>query len=407
MTQARTTICSQRSVARVGCRMSLLRDYGVYAISLFCPDCGAPNIHLHFAREVALVREQVELAGNLASEQSELAYRLMGNAHEDVLTAFEATLKTVYLYKVASRPPDAEEVKPVGNAFQNIERGQKRFAEFNFDPFGRLSPDALAVLMLNIQKRHVIGHNLGVADAAFAERAADARLGETVPLVGSDILQFAEIGQMVANHIDGWLANGALPPGAYQAPKKPIAAPAAKEPATLQIGELSPLGVRIGLWVSEQSQNGFGDVIPEETLRKAFPDAGDQLLGFAVAELAKDGYLETTSYLANWLPRMRATVDLFITFDPHAVKTDPSTDVVILVDMALAETDGVAAKELHKATGWPLRRFNPAFAYMVSQLDDRGVLKGGPEDYAARGFVLIESDRVDLHRFAGRLRRTA
>ena len=275
------------------------RDYGVYAISLFCPDCGAPNIHLHFAREVALVREQVELAGNLASEQSELAYRLMGNAHEDVLTAFEATLKTVYLYKVASRPPDAEEVKPVGNAFQNIERGQKRFAEFNFDPFGSLSPDALAVLMLNIQKRHVIGHNLGVADAAFAERAADARLGETVPLVGSDILQFAEIGQMVVNHIDGWLANGALPPATDQAPKKPIAAPAAKEPATLQIGELSPLGVRIGLWVSEQSQNGFGDFIPEETLRKAFPDAGDQALGFAVAELAKDGYLETTSYIAN------------------------------------------------------------------------------------------------------------
>jgi hypothetical protein len=316
------------------------RDYGVYAISLFCPDCGAPNIHLHFAREVALVSEQVELARTLASEQSELAYRLMGNAHEDVLTAFEATLKTVYLYKVASRPPDAAEVKPVGNAFQNIERGQKRFGEFNFDPFGSLSPDALAVLMLNIQKRHVIGHNLGVADAAFAERAADARLGETVPLVGGDILQFAEIGQMVVNHIDGWLADGAGPPAAERAPTKPIVAPAIKEPATLQIGELGPLAVRVGLWVSEQSLNGFGDFVPEEALRKAFPDAGEQDLGFAVAELAKDRYLETTSYLANRLPRMRATVELFITFDPHAVKTDPATDVVTLVDMALATKMG-------------------------------------------------------------------
>ena len=43
------------------------------------------------------MREQVELASKLAVEQSELAYRLLGNAHEDVLTAFEATLKTVYL----------------------------------------------------------------------------------------------------------------------------------------------------------------------------------------------------------------------------------------------------------------------------------------------------------------------
>jgi hypothetical protein len=152
------------------------RDYGVYAISLFCPDCGAPNIHLHFAREVALVREQVELVGRLDPIQSELAYRLLGNAHEDVLTAFEATLKTIYLYKVTTRPPDAAEAKPVGNSFQNITRGRKRFAEFECDPFGSLSAEALAVLTLNIQKRHVIGHNLGIADATFAEHAADARL---------------------------------------------------------------------------------------------------------------------------------------------------------------------------------------------------------------------------------------
>jgi hypothetical protein len=64
------------------------------------------------------------------------------------------------------------------------------------------------VLTLNIQKRHVIGHNLGVTDAAFAQRASAARLGETVPLVGSDILQFVQIGQMVIDHIDSWLANG-------------------------------------------------------------------------------------------------------------------------------------------------------------------------------------------------------
>jgi hypothetical protein len=185
------------------------RDYGVYAISLFCPDCGAPNIHLHFAREAALVREQVELADKLDPSQRELAYRLLGNAHEDVLTAFEATLKAVYLYKLTTRPADAPEARPVGNAFQNIERGQKRFAEFDFDPFGSLTPEALAVLTLNIQKRHVIGHNLAIADAAFAQHAADARLGETVPLVGEDILQFADICQMVVDHIDAWLANGA------------------------------------------------------------------------------------------------------------------------------------------------------------------------------------------------------
>jgi hypothetical protein len=87
------------------------------------------------------------------------------------------------------------------------------------------------------------------------------------------------------------------------------------------------------------------------------------------------------------------------------MKTDPALDVVTLVDMALVRTNTVAADELHKATGWSLRRFNPAFAYMVSQLDDRRVLKGGTNEYAARGFYLIDSDKVDLHRFAARLRR--
>lgn len=380
------------------------RDYGVFAISLFCPDCGAPNIHLHFAREVALVRDQVKLADGLGEDQSELAYRLMGNAHEDVLTAFEATLKTVYLYKVTTRPADSPEVKAVGNAFQNIGRGQQRFAEFGFDPYAALSPEALAVLTLNIQKRHVIGHNLGVADAAFAEHAADARLGETVPLVGDDILQFAEIGQMVVNCIDAWLANGSPPP-VENSTTKPIVAPPEREPAAVKIGELGPLAVKIGLWIAKESTHGYSDFIPEDELIATFPDASIDELGFAVAELSTDDFINTTPFIARRLPRMTSNASLYITFDPYALKTDPAVDVVTLVDMALAKKESIGVEELHKETGWPLRRFNPAFAYLISQMDERRVLKGGTNEYPARGFYLVDQDRVELHRFALRLRR--
>jgi len=380
------------------------RDYGVFAISLFCPDCGAPNIHLHFAREAMLVREQVEMVGKLGAEQGELAYRLLGNAHEDVLTAFEATLKTVYLHKLTTRPADPPEAKPVGNVFQNIERSRKRFAEFGFEPFGSLSADALAVLTLNIQKRHVIGHNLGIADAMFAEHAADARLGETVPLVGEDILQFADICKMTVDHIDAWLANGGLPPSRDALPVKPIIAPPAKEPATLTVGKLGKLAVRIALWSAERSEKGLDDFIAEEELTKAFPDSSMDELAFAVAELAKDGYLRTTAVISKRIPRIRVAAELFITFDPRAVKTDPASDVVTIVDLALARSNTVGVEELHAATGWSLRRFNPAFAYMVSQIDERRVLAGGTNDYPARGFFLMDEDRVDLKRFADRLR---
>ncbi|MGY3138338.1 hypothetical protein ACVWZM_009020 [Bradyrhizobium sp. USDA 4501] len=383
------------------------RDYGVYAISLFCPDCGAPNIHLHFAREAELVREQVELAGKLGPERQELAYRMMGNAHEDVLTAFEATLKTVYLHKATTREPAAADTKSVGNAFQSIDRGRKHFGEFDFDPFGSLTPEALAVLTLNIQKRHVIGHNLGVADAKFAEHAGEARLGETVPLVGDDILQFAAICQLVIDNIDAWLAGGEAPPMARDRAIGRLVAPRSKAKVSLKIGELGPLAVRIGLWVSEQSEKGFDCFVPEQDLIEAFPESSIDELAFAIAELESDGYFRTSSFISSRLPRMFTTADLFITFDPHTGKSYPEADVVALVDLALGKsgTATVGPEELHQATGWPLRRFNPPFAYLVSQIDDRRVLQGGTDDYPSRGFLMMDSDRVALHRFAARLRR--
>jgi hypothetical protein len=184
------------------------RDYGVFAIGLFCPDCGAPNLRLHFQREVALVDAQVELTEGVGDGQPELAYRLLGNAHEDVLTAFEATLKTVYHYGVAPQGSHEPAPKPILNDFQNVEKAKRRFQALHFDPFEHLDAGQLAVLVLNIQKRHIIGHNLGVVDAKFAQHAQDAKVGETVRLVGEDIRVFAAVSQIVVDRLDTWLADG-------------------------------------------------------------------------------------------------------------------------------------------------------------------------------------------------------
>jgi hypothetical protein len=71
-----------------------------------------------------------------------------------------------------------------------------------------------------------------------------------------------------------------------------------------------------------------------------------------------------------------------------------------LVDLALAENNTMEVVKLHAASGWPRRRFNAAFAYIIARLDDRRVLTN---DYPARGFFLLDEDRVDLKRFAARL----
>lgn len=166
--------------------------------ALFCPDCGAPNVALHFTREVHLVDEQIELAGKIEDGgRRELAYRILGNAHEDVLTAFETALKTVFRYLGCRRLPAQAEAlstkKAIGNAFQNISKAQSLFAKLGIDPFAGLGEPDLSALTLNIQKRHAIGHNLGIADGRYAVLAQDEQPGETVTLISQEVARFAQI----------------------------------------------------------------------------------------------------------------------------------------------------------------------------------------------------------------------
>ena len=188
-------------------RKDLLRDltcevcacpYAVYAIALYCPDCGAPNLAMHFRREIALIHEQL----TLASEQddlgkSELAYRIMGNAHEDVVTAFETSFKTVYRHLVRRDIPDEASKlcakKTIGNSFQSIARTREKFALLKIDdPFDILTDDELTNMTLNIEKRHVIGHNLGIADEHYAALTQSDQLGETVRLIADSVRDFAD-----------------------------------------------------------------------------------------------------------------------------------------------------------------------------------------------------------------------
>jgi hypothetical protein len=72
-------------------------------------------------------------------------------------------------------------------------------------------PNELDILKLNIQKRHVIGHNLSVIDAKFAEHATEARIGKTAQIIGKDIRQFANLCQRVVDSLDTWLGGAPAP----------------------------------------------------------------------------------------------------------------------------------------------------------------------------------------------------
>lgn len=182
------------------------RRYGVYAVGLFCPDCGATNVIVHFGRELQLVRDQAALSRVTADDgQVELAFRLLGNAHEDVLTAFETYLKTLYRFLVTKRTPAEAPIlcskKAIGNSFQNIEKGRILYASLGIDPYSECSAHDMQLLERNIQKRHVIGHNLGLADEAYTEKLGEACPGTMITISPAEITHFAEVCAAVVRHI--------------------------------------------------------------------------------------------------------------------------------------------------------------------------------------------------------------
>lgn len=391
------------------------RDYGVFAIALFCPDCGAPNVRLHFERERHLVGAQVDLAEANGEELAELAYRLLGNAHEDVLTAFEATQKTVYLFGKA-QASSSEPVKPVSNDFQNVDKARKRFSELQLDPFSALSEAELATLRLNIQKRHVIGHNLGVVDAKFAEHADEARVGETVEIVAADIKEFAAICQKVIDALDSWLVGAPSPTIGKEFEPLIEVAPTTKDSPraslkTLDV-QLGPLAREIALFLAQHSENGapVRTRMSGQALAEAFPGSSEREINTAVAELETDGFVTAARY-GSGVHLVSATADLFATFDRIATGHIPHSDACALIDRIVVGAErsqsgsfGVNVNKLHEEVGWPLRRFNPALSLITATLDEGRVSQTYDSEFVARMFIVSATDEVELRRLPERWR---
>lgn len=173
-----------------------LREYGVFALSIFCPDCGAPNVSNHFNREIEIIDRQIDISRQ-ASEagDEELAYRLIANAHEDVVTALETTLKSVFRYLVNKhRPEQAEhflDSRKIGSAFQNLEKAKKQYKKLDIDLLAGIEEGVIEQLQRQIQKRHVIGHNLGLADEKYISVDDNADVGRNVPILATEIESFA------------------------------------------------------------------------------------------------------------------------------------------------------------------------------------------------------------------------
>lgn len=167
---------------------------------------------------------------------------------------------------------------------------------------------------------------------------------------------------------------------------------------------LSPLAQRLGVWIAERSEDGLSPLVPEEKFLESFRDVPLEQLKEAIAELEMDGYVTAARRIGITLPRIRPRNQLYEVFDPVAIGSDPVADAGILIATVLEDgNNSVSVPALHKRTDWPLRRFNPAIAVLLGEVDERRVSREIDPQYPARHFHLLAEDRVSLRRLATQL----
>ncbi len=119
-----------------------------------------------------------------------------------MVTAFETYQKIFYTYVVRLTFSDDEAGKmiskrAIGNRFQNIDKAGELYKNLSIDPFAVLTSDELELMRLNIEKRHVIGHNLSMADETYSDTEKREKPGTSVRILADDISEFAKTAKKV------------------------------------------------------------------------------------------------------------------------------------------------------------------------------------------------------------------
>jgi hypothetical protein len=109
-----------------------------------------------------------------------------------------------------------------------------------------------------------------------------------------------------------------------------------------------------------------------------------------------------THTLSGRLPRVHTGADLFLTFDPICMDSDPIADALALIPLIL-DKESVDVPALHIESGMSLRRFNPAIGMIIAEIGEGRVSEVQVEHYPAPYFFIVDSDRVAIKRLARRL----
>lgn len=142
----------------VVCEKCTLR-FAIYGVFGWCPDCGAHNSLQILSKNLELAKKELSLATTV---EADLAEHLVGDALENVVSAFDGFGRVICTHKAADI------------RFQNMNGARRRVQEtFGFDFADGISADLWIAICRIFQKRHILSHKMGVIDDEYVQKAND------------------------------------------------------------------------------------------------------------------------------------------------------------------------------------------------------------------------------------------
>jgi hypothetical protein len=128
-----------------------------------------------------------------SAAEAELAGRLVENALEDCVSAFDGfgrELCRVHA-KASNDPKKVEKV-----SFQNLEGAKQNVSElFKLDLAAGLTDDEWKMAVRAFQKRHLLSHKMGVVDTEYVRKSGDTQavVGRKVNIDASEVRALVQI----------------------------------------------------------------------------------------------------------------------------------------------------------------------------------------------------------------------
>jgi hypothetical protein len=182
----------------VGCTLK----YAVFGVFAFCPDCGHHNSLQILDKNLDLLFKILDMA---STAEAELADRLVENALEDCISAFDSFGREIcWVYgKKSADPAKAEKV-----SFQNLQGAKQSLdALFNLDLSSGLSDEEWKAVVRGFQKRHLLSHTMGVVDEDYVRKSGDdqAMTGRKISIGVEEVRDLIRVVGKLALHVSSAL----------------------------------------------------------------------------------------------------------------------------------------------------------------------------------------------------------